>query len=130
MARITTEDCKEFVTDPFELVVCAAERTKQLISGTPALVEVKNDKLTVTALREFKFLNTDELRNAVITRLRKHAKEENVALQENSEVADDILSAENIEFLHDNHDFDMSTEEEFDNNLFSDDVAEDEDKDK
>ncbi|MEY3196970.1 MAG: hypothetical protein RLZZ59_338 [Pseudomonadota bacterium] len=130
MARITTEDCKEFVSDPFELVVCAAERTKQLLSGTMPLVDTKNDKLTVTALREFKFLNVDDLRNSVVNRLRKHSSEDLSSTQDtsNSEEIDDIMSDEGMEFLHDNHDFEISEEEEFDNNLFSDDIIEEDDK--
>ena len=39
MARITVEDCLEKVSNRFTLILLAAERSKQLLSGTSALVE-------------------------------------------------------------------------------------------
>ncbi len=53
MARITVEDCLEQVPNRFSLVLVAAERTKQLLRGSPVLIgnEVEN-KEVVTALRE------------------------------------------------------------------------------
>ncbi len=53
MARITVEDCLENVDNRFELVLTATRRARQLAQdGARALIEVKNDKPTVTALRE------------------------------------------------------------------------------
>ena len=126
MARITTEDCEHLVDGRFELVAIAAERTKQLISGAHAVVDEKNDKATVTSLRELKFLNINDLRTAVITRLQKHATEDHSNEQENT-LADELMAEGTIEFIPDSDDFDMFGEEEgFDSNLFSDDIIEDE----
>lgn len=53
MARITVEDCLEKVDNRFELVLTATRRARQLAQdGARALIETKNDKPTVTALRE------------------------------------------------------------------------------
>ena len=53
MARITVEDCLENVDNRFELVLVAAKRARQLLSGTrEPLVPWENDKPTVVALRE------------------------------------------------------------------------------
>ncbi len=53
MARITVEDCLEFVPNRFSLVLVAAERTKQLLrSGEPLVDNPDNNKEVVTALRE------------------------------------------------------------------------------
>ena len=126
MARITTVDCEHLVDGRFELVAIAAERTKQLISGAHAVVDEKNDKATVTSLRELKFLNINDLRTAVITRLQKHATEDHSNEQENT-LADELMAEGTIEFIPDSDDFDMFGEEEgFDSNLFSDDIIEDE----
>lgn len=52
MARVTVEDCLEFVDNRFELVHFATKRARQLANGAEPLVEVDNDKPTVIALRE------------------------------------------------------------------------------
>lgn len=51
MARVTVEDCLEFVDNRFSLVHLAAERTKQLYKGSKPLVECKNRE-GVISLRE------------------------------------------------------------------------------
>ena len=51
MARITVEDCTPH--NHFDLTLAAARRARQLENGTSPLVDdVRNDKPTVTALRE------------------------------------------------------------------------------
>lgn len=52
MARITVEDCLNYVDNRFELVLLAAKRARQLLAGAEALVGWGNDKATVVALRE------------------------------------------------------------------------------
>ena len=52
MARVTVEDCTEKVPNRFQLVLIAAKRARQLANGAHAMVEWKNDKPTVVALRE------------------------------------------------------------------------------
>ncbi len=52
MARVTVEDCLEFVDNRFELVQVATKRARQLANGKEALVPIDGDKPTVVALRE------------------------------------------------------------------------------
>ena len=52
MARVTVEDCVEKVANRFELVLVAAQRSRQISSGAPLLVERDNDKNPIVALRE------------------------------------------------------------------------------
>ena len=52
MARVTVEDCLEFVDTNYELVLKAAKRARDIADGAPALVEEDNDKPVVIALRE------------------------------------------------------------------------------
>ena len=53
MARITVEDCLENVDNRFDLVLTATRRARQLAEeGARPLIETKNDKPTVAALRE------------------------------------------------------------------------------
>ena len=53
MARVTVEDCLEFVDNRFELVMLASKRAREIaIRGAQPMVEWDNDKHTVVALRE------------------------------------------------------------------------------
>lgn len=52
MARVTTEDCMEYVENQFDLVLKAAQRARDIAYGAQPLVEEDDDKPTVIALRE------------------------------------------------------------------------------
>lgn len=52
MARVTVEDCIENVENRFELVITAAQRSRQIANGADPLIEEESDKPTVIALRE------------------------------------------------------------------------------
>ena len=52
MARVTVEDCLEFVDTNYELVLKASKRARDISEGAPTLVEEDNDKPVVIALRE------------------------------------------------------------------------------
>lgn len=53
MARITVEDCLDFVDNRFELVRISSKRARQLaVEGREPFVDPENDKPTVIALRE------------------------------------------------------------------------------
>jgi len=96
MARITVEDCLTKIDNQYDLVLLAKERTAQLNSGSPMLVEEDNDKKTIIALREIgdgKIL-VDDLEKSAITRLRKEPDQE--AQQEVAEVEE----SDNFENLY------------------------------
>lgn len=53
MARVTVEECLDFVQNRFELVLVAAKRAHQLNSGGyKSTLDVGKDKASVVALRE------------------------------------------------------------------------------
>jgi DNA-directed RNA polymerase subunit omega len=52
MARVTVEDCLDYVPNRFDLTILAARRARQLYRGARPLVDEENDKPTVIALRE------------------------------------------------------------------------------
>lgn len=74
MARVTVEDCVDKVTNRFELVLDAAQRSRQISSGAPLLVERDNDKNPVVALREIaeERVRPDDLKEAVVNGMQKH----------------------------------------------------------
>ena len=92
MARITVEDCLEKIDNQYDLVLLAKERTAQLNSGSPMLVEEDNDKKTIIALREIGDgkLSIKELEKNAITRLRKEPDEVEELEDTEEEVNDDF----------------------------------------
>ena len=76
MARVTIEDCLTKVENRFKLVLIAAQRARDIIAGAPKLLQNKNDKEDVTALREISagLLDIQKLNDAVITRHQRHQK--------------------------------------------------------
>jgi DNA-directed RNA polymerase subunit omega len=73
MARVTVEDCVMKVPNRFELVLVAAQRARDIASGTPISVDRDNDKNPVVALREIadSTIEVDQLKNALVTGLQK-----------------------------------------------------------
>ena len=92
MARITVEDCLEKVDNQYDLVLLAKERTVQLNSGAPMLVEADNDKRTIISLREIGDgkISVEELEQNAIKRLRKEPDE--------SEQQEDVEEETNDDF--------------------------------
>ena len=77
MARITVEDCLEKIDNQYDLVLLAKERTVQLNSGAPMMVEEDNDKRTIISLREIGDgkIPVKDLEESAIKRLRKEPDE-------------------------------------------------------
>ena len=76
MARVTVEDCVVRIPNRFELLVCAAQRTRQISAGSPLTVERDNDKNPVIALREIAegHIDPSNLKEAVISGFRRHVE--------------------------------------------------------
>ncbi len=88
MARVTVEECLDFVDNRFELVLVAAKRAHQLNSGGyRSTLDVGKDKATVVALREIEAGLIDA---SILTE--KYAIEEELSAQQR--VADDEKMAQ------------------------------------
>jgi DNA-directed RNA polymerase subunit omega len=76
MARVTVEDCIERVTNRFELVLLAGQRSRSISAGGELSVERDNDKNPVVALREIAdgTIELDELRDSLVKGLQKVAE--------------------------------------------------------
>ena len=77
MARVTIEDCIKKISNPFDLVLYASQRSKELNQGESSNLDKENDKNTVIALREIADgkVTIEELKNNSIARLRKEPDE-------------------------------------------------------
>ena len=76
MARVTVEDCIIRLPNRFELVLIAAQRSRDLAGGAEPTVERENDKNPVIALREIadETVDVEELRESLVSGLQKHVK--------------------------------------------------------
>ncbi len=76
MARVTVEDCVEKVTNRFQLVMVAAQRSREISSGAEPRLERDNDKNPVVALREIaeEKVSPDELYNSIVQGLQRHVE--------------------------------------------------------
>lgn len=68
MARVTVEDCVLKVPNRFELVMMAAQRARDIASGSPLSLDRDNDKNPVVALREIadESVSLETLKNSLI----------------------------------------------------------------
>lgn len=102
MARVTVEDCVVKVPNRFELVLVAAQRARDISSGSKLTVERDNDKNPVVALREIAddTVPLDNLRNSLVSGLQKHVEvdepeeDEMESFMPDSEMAFENISSE------------------------------------
>jgi len=68
MARVTIEDCIKRVPNPFDLVLFASQRAKELKKGEDSELNKENDKNSVISLREIaqNKLILNDLKNEII----------------------------------------------------------------
>ncbi len=68
MARVTVEDCILKIPNRFELVMSAAQRTRDISAGAELTVERDNDKNPVVSLREIadETVSLDGLKESLI----------------------------------------------------------------
>ena len=88
MARVTVEDCITKVTNRFDLVLYAGQRSRQISSGEALLVDRDNDKNPVVSLREIaedKILPEDMQENII------HSIQKLVEMDEPEEDNPDLL---------------------------------------
>tara|TARA_R110000868_G_scaffold29889_6_gene111014 strand:+ start:27563 stop:27997 length:435 start_codon:yes stop_codon:yes gene_type:complete len=88
MARVTVEDCVLKIPNRFQLVMMAAQRSRELSVGGELTVDRDNDKNPVVALREIadETIPLDELETAVIEGLQRNIDVDEIADEEDDEM--------------------------------------------
>ena len=78
MARVTVEDCVLKVPNRFDLVMLAAQRSRDISEGAEITVDRDRDKNPVVSLREIaeETVPLDELEEGQVRRLLRHREEE------------------------------------------------------
>tara|TARA_B100000131_G_scaffold314244_1_gene350793 strand:+ start:2505 stop:2927 length:423 start_codon:yes stop_codon:yes gene_type:complete len=87
MARVTVEDCIEKIPNRFDLVLAAAQRSRNITSGNPITLDRDNDKNPVVALREIAedTIDPNILRDELIKGLQKLTYQDPSTNEEESE---------------------------------------------
>ena len=91
MARVTVEDCIDKIPNRYELLMVAAQRAKDISSGSPLTIDRDNDKNSVVALREIaeETVSIEELQRSLVMGLQKF-----VEVEEPEEEELEIMAAE------------------------------------
>ena len=86
MARVTVEDCIKKIPNRFDLVVAAAQRSREISNGIPIEIERNNDKNPVVSLREIaeEAVDPNSLQERFIRSMQKNIIKENDNTEENS----------------------------------------------
>jgi len=74
MARVTVEDCITQIPNRFDLVMTAAQRSRNITAGAPLTIDRDRDKNPVVALREIAetTIDIEGLQESLIKGLQKH----------------------------------------------------------
>lgn len=74
MARVTVEDCVERVPNRFDLVMVAAQRSRDIATGAAITVDRDNDKNPVVSLREIaeETVELEGLQDQLVRNLQRH----------------------------------------------------------
>ena len=91
MARVTVQDCIEIVSNRFDLVLYASQRSRGISAGNPITLDRDNDKNPVVSLREIanETVDTNILKDEIIKGLQKLNKVETSEDDINEENVDD-----------------------------------------
>ena len=98
MARVTVEDCIEKIPNRFDLVLAAAQRSRNITSGNPLTLDRDNDKNPVVALREIAedTIDPDELRDGIVRGLQRLSRTE--ITEESEEEQNNLIDDELEDF--------------------------------
>ena len=98
MARVTVEDCVKKVPNRFDLVIAAAQRSREISNGIAIEVDRDNDKNPVVSLREIasEAVDAESLQERFIRSMQK-----NLIKEENNIEEDETLEQEFAAYLND-----------------------------
>ena len=80
MARVTVEDCIKKIPNRFDLVVAAAQRSREISNGVAIEIERDNDKNPVVSLREIasEAVDAESLQERFIRSMQKNLIKEDI----------------------------------------------------
>ncbi len=135
MARVTVEDCVKKIPNRFDLVIAAAQRSREISNGISIEVDRDNDKNPVVSLREIasEAVDAESLQERFIRSMQRNIiKEENNVEEEEASLEEEFAAYLNEVKTepNTNQDFTMNTNKSDDEGSFvdiSDELIKDED---
>ena len=119
MARVTVEDCIKKIPNRFDLVIAAAQRSREISNGIAIEVERDNDKNPVVSLREIasEAVDAESLQERFIRSMQKNLIKEDKNLEEEPSLEEEFAA-----YLNDT----KSETNIHDSSIFSEDKPDDE----
>ena len=94
MARVTVEDCIKKIPNRFDLVVAAAQRSREISNGVAIEIDRDNDKNPVVSLREIasEAVDADSLQERFIRSMQKNLIKEDVNLENDASLEEEFAA--------------------------------------
>ena len=94
MARVTVEDCVKKIPNRFDLVIAAAQRSREISNGIAIEVERDNDKNPVVSLREIasEAVDAESLQERFIRSMQKNLIKEDVSSENDASLEEEFAA--------------------------------------
>ena len=94
MARVTVEDCIKKIPNRFDLVVAAAQRSREISNGVAIEIERDNDKNPVVSLREIasEAVDAESLQERFIRSMQKNLIKEDVSSEDDASLEEEFAA--------------------------------------
>ena len=94
MARVTVEDCIKKIPNRFDLVVAAAQRSREISNGVAIEIDRDNDKNPVVSLREIasEAVDADSLQERFIRSMQKNLIKEDTNLENDASLEEEFAA--------------------------------------
>ena len=94
MARVTVEDCVKKIPNRFDLVIAAAQRSREISNGIAIEVDRDNDKNPVVSLREIasEAIDAESLQERFIRSMQKNLNIEDNEIEEEASLEEEFAA--------------------------------------
>ena len=94
MARVTVEDCVKKIPNRFDLVIAAAQRSREISNGISIEVDRDNDKNPVVSLREIasEAIDAESLQERFIRSMQKNLNKEDNNIEEEASLEEEFAA--------------------------------------
>ncbi len=94
MARVTVEDCVKKIPNRFDLVIAAAQRSREISNGIALEVDRDNDKNPVVSLREIasEAVDAESLQERFIRSMQKNLNKEDNEIEEEASLEEEFAA--------------------------------------
>ena len=94
MARVTVEDCVKKIPNRFDLVIAAAQRSREISNGIAIEVDRDNDKNPVVSLREIasEAVDAESLQERFIRSMQKNLNKEDNEIEEEASLEEEFAA--------------------------------------